>query len=70
MSNSAALVLLRLVVCGGTKETPHQMKRCKILSEGENCFKCQTKIYTVALRGEYSQNNSILLHYLFIFDNI
>lgn len=30
MCNTAALVLLRLVVCGGTKETPRQMKRHKI----------------------------------------
>ncbi len=41
MCNTAALVLLRLVVCGDTKETP-RMKQRKILSEGENCFKFQT----------------------------
>lgn len=42
MCNTAALVLLRLVVCGDTKETPRRMKQRKILSEGENCFKFQT----------------------------
>jgi len=35
MCNTAALVLLRLVVCGGTTETPRQTKRHKIFGEGE-----------------------------------